>query len=183
MEGCGTPGRSESGSSVGPAGSLPTRSRGAGSTYGGSGKAPRCQGPTMPKPTSTSGRPLKKAPDEGLEAQGALPHGEGRALVPGRASPGAEADRAQGVFLRGPKDFREGPPTLRVDLPLRLRATQKRGGPLARAAHRERGGLLVGVGALRQRGGGGHEEAHPFGGGPGRMAHSQEAQGAGRDTP
>lgn len=49
----------------------------------------------------------------------------------------------------------------------------------------ERGGLLVGPGALRQGGRGAHQEARPAGARRGRMAHGQEeeAEGARRDTP
>jgi hypothetical protein len=39
------------------------------------------------------------------------------------------------------------------------------------------------LGALRQGGGSGHQQAHPARARPSRLAHGQEAQGARRDTP
>jgi transposase len=128
----------------------------------------------MPRPTSTSRRPSKKAPHEGLEAQGEVSHGQGGALVRGRAPPGAKADRAQGVVPRGRKAAGEGPPTIRMDLPLRLRSPRQRAGPLAHPPHRERRGVLGGPGAFRQGGGGGQHETHPARAGQRRVAHGQE---------
>src|SRR5215208_8487644 len=97
----------------------------------------------------------KKALDEGVETQGSLPDGQGRAVVRGRGSSGPQADRPQGMESHRSKTAREGSPALRVDLPLRLRAPQEWRGPLAHLAHRERRGVLDGFGALRYRSGGG----------------------------
>jgi hypothetical protein len=41
---------------------------------------------------------LKKALDEGFEAQGELPNGEGGAVVRRRDAPGPQADHPQGVW-------------------------------------------------------------------------------------
>src|SRR5215207_11168147 len=50
----------------------------------------------------------------------------------------------------------EGPPALRMDLPLRFFcAPENRRGPLADTPHRERGGVLPGPGKLRPGGGAG----------------------------
>src|SRR5215203_1763315 len=149
MEGCGTLGRWASGSSAGVAKRSAARSKAAGSTRRGSGKAPRSPGPITPRPTSMSRRLSKKALNEGDEAQGSLPDSQGGAVVRGRSPFGFEADRAQGMESHRSKTAREGPPALRVDLPLRLRAPQERRGPLAHLAHRERRGVLDGFGALR----------------------------------
>src|SRR5215217_6314127 len=78
--------------------------------------------PITHPPTNASRRPLKKAPDEGDEAQGGPPHGEGGALVRGRAAPGPQADRAQGVEPHRSEASGEGAPEIPMDLPLRLRA-------------------------------------------------------------
>src|SRR5829696_1425446 len=82
------------------------------------------------------------------------------------------------------KTAREGPPALRVDLPLRFRAPQQRRGPLAHLlAHRKGGGVLDGFGALRKGSGSGREKTHPARGRSGRMAHGkEEAKGPRRDT-
>src|SRR5215207_5764566 len=131
-----------------------------------------------------SRRLSKKALNEGVETQGSLPDGQGRAVVRGRSPFGFEADRAQGMESHRSKTAREGPPALRVDLPLRLRAPQERRGPLAHLAHRERRGVLDGFGALRKGSGSGKEKTHHPRTRSGRMAHGkEEAKGARRDTP
>lgn len=56
-------------------------------------------------------RLLKKAPDEGDEAQGGLPDGEGGVVVRGRAPPpGPQAHLTQGMVARGRESAGEGPP-------------------------------------------------------------------------
>src|SRR5215216_7675577 len=131
-----------------------------------------------------SRRLSKKALDEGVETQGSLPDGQGGAVVRGRGSSGPKADHPQSVEPHRPKAACEGPPALRVELPLRLRAPQQRRGPLAHLAHRERRGVLDGFGALRKGSGSGKEKTHHPRTRSGRMAHGkEEAKGARRDTP
>src|SRR5215210_1751620 len=82
----------------------------------------------------------------------------------------------------------EGPPALRVDLPLRLRAPEDWGSLLplrlrapedwgsllADPTQDELGGILVGPGAFCQGGRGGHQEARSPRARRGGVAHGQE---------
>ena len=95
------------------------------------------------------------------EAKGGPPDGEGGAVVRRRAPPGPQAHLAQGLVPRGREAAGEGPPALRVDLPLRLRAPENRGGPLADPPHRHNAEVFslalenfareVGAGTRRRR--------------------------------
>src|SRR3954463_6411281 len=128
----------------------------------------------MPRPTSQSRRLSKKTPDEGGEAQGGLPHVQGRVVVRERASSGSQADHPQGMESYWREAAGEGASALRVDLPLRLRTPEERRGLLARAPHRQRRGVLAGFGELRQGSGSGQKKTRPARARSSRVAHSQE---------
>src|SRR5215210_9162518 len=77
----------------------------------------------------------------------------------------------------------QGPPALRVDLPLRLRAPQERRDPLAHPAQGQRGSVLLGPRTFRQGSRSGQEETHPARARSSRLAHrKEEATGPRRDT-
>jgi len=148
------------------------------------GQSPKVPRPHHARADEHEQEAFKKALDEGDEAQGELPDGQGAAVVRGRGPFGFEVDCPQGMESHRSKTAREDPPALRVDLPLRLRAPQQWRGPLAHLAHRKGGGVLDGFGALRKGSGSGKEKTHPARGRSGRMAHGKEgAKGARRDTP
>src|SRR5215212_3575477 len=72
---------------------------------------------------------------------------------------------------------------LRVDVPVRLRAAPERGGFLADPAHGQRGSVLDGAAGVRRGGGSRGGQAHPLGGGQGRLARGRGGGGPRRDTP
>ena len=69
----------------------------------------------------------KQTPDEGGETQGGLSDDEGgRVVVRVRAPSGPQADHPQSMQSYRREAARQGPPALRVSLPLRLRAPENR---------------------------------------------------------
>lgn len=82
--------------------------------------ARRSQGPTTKRLMRGSKRLSKKAPDEGDEAQGGPPDGEGGAVARGRAPPGPQAEILRKVCAPPWEKGRGlyGPPALAVDLHL-----------------------------------------------------------------
>jgi transposase len=61
------------------------------------GNSPKVPRPRHKQANKAEQEAFKKALDEGIEAQGELPNGEGRAVVRGRAPLGSQADLPQGV--------------------------------------------------------------------------------------
>src|SRR3712207_2787976 len=99
------------------------------------------QHPEGPQAFSREGRPTrtggfqKKLPKKLEELEESHPEAKVE-LVGSRPAPsGLKADHPQGMEPQRRKTSGEGPPTLRVDLSLRLRASSYRRGPLADPTH------------------------------------------------